>query len=1305
MRRLHRLQTFVLLSLLFLFITTPLLAGGARRGWTKVELSAIDGRSASAPSALLDRFGAELIGDYGAYAVVYAPKGVVTALEAQARSQQLRLRVRDDLDVLQLPGAALDAREGVAAVAADKLIAAYPAGKAGVYVLQLTGPVRAEWTAELEAIGWRLSRYVPNDGYLVVGTPELAAKTRALGYVQWLDFYHPYQKAALLARDGKLHDQLFELPEGAGTDAAIGAIRTAATGEIEVLRNALDTRVVARMSDAAAEPLLRDGMILSVSPKPVGAVSDERQVMSLTANHDATESQPTNPGGYWNWVLGHCAECGNMPSSTWKVGVADGGLDNGGLVGGHPDLNGRKYFGGQFFTGDDDAQCVAGQPLCDAHGHGTIVSGIAVGNAAAGDVNGPYSDPLGFRLGQGVAPTAGVFMTKIYTATHGFNLSNIYPWAADAANAGVTVQNNSFNEYSITNYNPDPRIHAGAYSTVSRDYDIMTRDADGSISASRIPLLFSVSAGNQSPGFDPPPYHYLTLPGATAKNVLSVGGLENFRQDLADCRASSGDSYRNIMAFGRTGTALANYVKPDVMAPASLIVSDLSASLWPNPSPYCFKDPYGVHVDTGDSGTSFAAPVGAAASLIVKRYLGNTPADVSPALTRAVLIAGAHSIRGGLDRHGSTVTTVGPIPSQQQGFGRLSFEDILGGSQKPLVYDQSSSRTFTAAGQNFTTTVHVRDATKPVKIALVWTDTPAMAWAPNPLVNDLNLEVRRGSNSSVVYVGNSMSVTTEAKGEESIAWPVSGSIPYDSTNSVEVARLFANAGEDVTVTVRAWNIAGDTDGNTLNNEQDFALAILNADVACVPGVITQQPQSQTIVPGATATMSVAVTGTGPFNYQWYQAPTGSFVNPAGFNATYTTPPLTTTKPYWVQITDTCVGGFLNSNTATITVQCTAAPQITQQPTSRVTNPGQSTTLSVSATQAVSYQWYSGNSPSTASPISGATGPTLTVNPTSTTNYWVAVSNGCGVANSVTATVCVLPQITQQPASRTINPGQTTTLTVVASNATTYQWFQGVAPSTTTPVGTNSSSLTVTLNTTTSYWVRVSNSSGSVNSSTATVSVVPVPPAAITRLQSSFALANSQQSITATWPHPTQAGNFLVAIISSETVPNGFVTFTPPAGWSQAVTSEWNSIKLSIYYLPNNAGGRTSETFNVAAGFHDMTLYIHEYSGIQAANPLDKTALLGNGSNSGYVQTGFTANTVQPKELVITALTTYAQSDFVIGPNDGYTEVYDKSVLYDLTTAQYEKITTAIGSYGHGANVGGGAEWVGAVATFRGVDTN
>jgi hypothetical protein len=88
--------------------------------------------------------------------------------------------------------------------------------------------------------------------------------------------------------------------------------------------------------------------------------------------------------------------------------------------------------------------------------------------------------------------------------------------------------------------------------------------------------------------------------------------------------------------------------------------------------------------------------------------------------------------------------------------------------------------------------------------------------------------------------------------------------------------------------------------------------------------------------------------------------------------------------------------------------CTA-PTITSQPTSPPPiMAGQSATLSVSAsgTATLAYQWYVGNSGDTSSPVPGANGPNVTVAPTTTTSYWVKVSNGCGSANSVTVTVTV-----------------------------------------------------------------------------------------------------------------------------------------------------------------------------------------------------------------------------------------------------------------------------------------------------------
>jgi hypothetical protein len=84
------------------------------------------------------------------------------------------------------------------------------------------------------------------------------------------------------------------------------------------------------------------------------------------------------------------------------------------------------------------------------------------------------------------------------------------------------------------------------------------------------------------------------------------------------------------------------------------------------------------------------------------------------------------------------------------------------------------------------------------------------------------------------------------------------------------------------------------------------------------------------------------------------------------------------------------------------------PSITSQPQSRQTTAGTPVTLSVgvSGTTPISYQWYTGPSGNTASPISGGNGSSITVAPTGTTSFWVRVSNSCGTADSAAATVTV-----------------------------------------------------------------------------------------------------------------------------------------------------------------------------------------------------------------------------------------------------------------------------------------------------------
>lgn len=73
----------------------------------------------------------------------------------------------------------------------------------------------------------------------------------------------------------------------------------------------------------------------------------------------------------------------------------------------------------------------------------------------------------------------------------------------------------------------------------------------------------------------------------------------------------------------------------------------------------------------------------------------------------------------------------------------------------------------------------------------------------------------------------------------------------------------------------------------------------------------------------------------------------------------------------------------------------ANPVITQQPANQ-TNTGGGVTLSVTATgTSPTYQWFQGNPPS-GTAISGATGSSVVVNPSSSTNYYVVVT-ACGTS--------------------------------------------------------------------------------------------------------------------------------------------------------------------------------------------------------------------------------------------------------------------------------------------------------------------
>ncbi|MEO6238458.1 MAG: FG-GAP-like repeat-containing protein [Vicinamibacterales bacterium] len=104
-----------------------------------------------------------------------------------------------------------------------------------------------------------------------------------------------------------------------------------------------------------------------------------------------------------------------------------------------------------------------------------------------------------------------------------------------------------------------------------------------------------------------------------------------------------------------------------------------------------------------------------------------------------------------------------------------------------------------------------------------------------------------------------------------------------------------------------------------------------------------------------------------------------------------------------------LGATVDAQTVTAAVAIGGPPAITEQPQSRTIVSGQTATLTVVATGTapMSYQWYSGTSPGTASPIGGATSSSYTTPPLShIASYWVRVTTPYGGVDSSSAIISV-----------------------------------------------------------------------------------------------------------------------------------------------------------------------------------------------------------------------------------------------------------------------------------------------------------
>ena len=348
--------------------------------------------------------------------------------------------------------------------------------------------------------------------------------------------------------------------------------------------------------------------------------------------------------------------------------------------------------------------------------------------------------------------------------------------------------------------------------------------------------------------------------------------------------------------------------------------------------------------------------------------------------------------------------------------------------------------------------------------------------------------------SQSVVKGSTATFTVTATGGAPLAyqWKKNGAdISGANTNTYTTP---ATSDADIGAVLAYSVVVSNTAGSATSTD-----AKLTVTATAEPPTVTTQPDSQSVITGASASFSVSATGTSPISYQWKKNGT----NISGATSSTYTPPATSDADigavlvYSVVVTNSA--GTATSTEATLTV--TPVPvAITKQPADQTVTAGEAASFTVEATgTAPSYQWKKNDTNIPEATSSTYTTP-LASSGDSGALYSVTVSNGAGSVTSSPAslTVTEVPVITTQPVSQAVATGQTASFSVVATGTKplAYQWkkdgsdIAGATSSTYTE--TSSSALNGA-----KFSVVVTNSAGTATSNEAVLSdvVITVQPTA------------------------------------------------------------------------------------------------------------------------------------------------------------------------------------------------------------------
>ncbi len=716
-----------------------------------------------------------------------------------------------------------------------------------IELVQFAGPIDSAWRNQLDTLGVKVLQFIPNYAYAVLadaqGRANLSAyaansnvvrMTAALEPVYKLNANLSQRAAAGLSnlRDAEVTVVLAN-HAGNGTSKAVieslarGALKSEwwSFGEFDAVTLSV------RESDISTLANLADvfGVEHHVEPE----LLDEVQNQIIAGNFNANRSGPSGPG-YLAWLTGRGFS--STPDDYPIVAVVDDGVGNGTIVNGAGDQTLTRERDGTTSRLAFSFNCSSDGNAAGVAGHGHINTSIVGGYDDRAAL--PFTDPNGYLRGQGVNPFGRMGNTKFFNNAGSAGLGNC------GGSQESMIRNQHINGARISSNSWGASV-GGDYNANAATYDAGTRDANGNVAGLQ-PMIFLIAAGNSGSGAST-----IGSP-ATAKNVITVGASENQRPtdeggnwtDGCGVGPTGADSAMDVIAFSSRGPAEGGRVKPEVIAPGTHIQGTASTGAGYSGTGVCdqFRPP-GQTVFAASSGTSHSTPAVAGLASLVYRYVQTQfqVAEPSAALVKAYMMAHPTYLTG---ESGN-----GNLPTNVQGFGMPNMGLAFDSTTSRVVRDQLPEDAFTNSGQEREFFLVVGDTSKPVRIAMAYSDAPG-AVTGNPQVNNLDLIVDAGGQT---LLGNRFTGQFSATGGSA-----------DTANNYEAVNLPAGTGGLLRVRVAAFNIGGDgIPGNADSTDQDFSLVCSN----CAFGTafaLAASPGAATSCAGSGAAFSVNVLALGGF---------------------------------------------------------------------------------------------------------------------------------------------------------------------------------------------------------------------------------------------------------------------------------------------------------------------------------------------------------------------------------------------------------------------------------------------------------